>query len=113
METSAVQGPSRRFLLKGRRFGICQTYPKKPGRSLCPTLVDPQKVPPENGSEREHGAEDDGRRRKRVKAEIGPMTTNRKSDRIGRPTQRDYHLRTVGLSRAGAHSHVHFRAPLL
>ena len=62
-------------------------HPKKPGQPKYAAPVDPHKVPSENDSERERGLQGDGsleRRRKRAKAEIGPMTTNRKSDRIGR-----------------------------
>ncbi len=48
-----------------------------------------RKISSKNESEREHGVEDDGslggrRKSQSPEAEIGPMTTNRKSDRIGR-----------------------------
>ncbi|PBK88121.1 hypothetical protein ARMGADRAFT_1085090 [Armillaria gallica] len=60
-----------------------------PTSKSCSTLVDSQNGPSENDSERKRGLQDDssiGKRRKKAEAKIWPKsTTNRKSERIGRP----------------------------
>ncbi len=79
---------------------------KKPGWPSCPALVEPQNVPPENDSQRARYIQDNGSLgRKEEKesqgpelAEIGPMTSNRLSDRIGRLARLDFATSSTRLS---------------